>query len=69
MASMYRAITAHPDPRSIPNVEFILDLHDNSQPGPEGKIRFTWARHKDNPYMWVIPVSTFSNFRAFSSER
>ncbi|KAB2580669.1 KDEL motif-containing protein 2 [Lasiodiplodia theobromae] len=55
MASMYRAITAHPDPRSIPNVEFILDLHDNSQPGPEGKIRFTWARHKDNPYMWVIP--------------
>ncbi|KAL1622161.1 hypothetical protein SLS54_005228 [Diplodia seriata] len=55
MASMYRAITAHPNPRSIPNIEFILDLHDNSQPGPEGKIRFTWARHKDNPFMWVIP--------------
>ncbi|KAH7053264.1 glycosyl transferase family 90-domain-containing protein [Macrophomina phaseolina] len=55
MASMYRAINAHPNPRDIPNVEFILDLHDNSQPGPDGKIRFTWARHKDNPYMWVVP--------------
>ncbi|RYO76138.1 hypothetical protein DL766_002756 [Monosporascus sp. MC13-8B] len=40
LANMYRALTAIPNPRSIPNIE----------PRP-----VAWARSQDNPWLWVMP--------------
>lgn len=57
LASMYRAMTAISDPRSIPNIEFVIDIEDRVQ-DPHHKpdhIRWTWARHVDDPWAWVIP--------------
>lgn len=57
LANMYRAITAIPDPRSLPNVEFILDIEDRAARGEknEERIRWTWAREEDNQWLWVMP--------------
>ncbi|KAI8957343.1 glycosyl transferase family 90-domain-containing protein [Daldinia sp. FL1419] len=57
LASMYRAITAIPDPRSLPNVEFIIDIEDRASRGEknEERIRWTWAREEDNQWLWVMP--------------
>ncbi|KAI1801779.1 glycosyl transferase family 90-domain-containing protein [Daldinia bambusicola] len=57
LASMYRAITALPDPRSLPNVEFVMDIEDRAAKGEKNneRIRWTWARDEDNEWLWVMP--------------
>ncbi|KAI2602185.1 glycosyl transferase family 90-domain-containing protein [Hypoxylon sp. NC1633] len=57
LANMYRAITAIPDPRSIPDVEFIIDIEDRAsreEKNPQ-RIRWAWAREESNPWLWVMP--------------
>ncbi|KAK8090621.1 hypothetical protein PG994_000126 [Apiospora phragmitis] len=58
LANMYRAISSMPDARhQIPNIEFTFDIEDIAQEGEHNKerIRWTWARHKDNPWHWAMP--------------
>ncbi|KAL7629889.1 hypothetical protein AAE478_001412 [Parahypoxylon ruwenzoriense] len=57
LASIYRAIIAIPDPRSLPNIEFILDIEDRAARGEKDprRIRWAWARQETNPWLWVVP--------------
>ncbi|KAK7509322.1 glycosyl transferase family 90-domain-containing protein, partial [Phyllosticta citriasiana] len=55
LASLHRAMNAIPNPRELPNIEFVLDLHDRGEAGSPDKIRWAWARHKTNQNMWVVP--------------
>ncbi|KAI1134691.1 glycosyl transferase family 90-domain-containing protein [Hypoxylon sp. FL0543] len=57
LANLYRAITAVPDPRSLPNVEFIIDIEDRAARGEKNpkRIRWAWARQENNPWLWVMP--------------
>ncbi|KAI1371405.1 glycosyl transferase family 90-domain-containing protein [Hypoxylon crocopeplum] len=57
LASMYRAITAIPDPRSLPDVEFVIDIEDRATRGENNpqRIRWAWAREENNPWLWVMP--------------
>ncbi|KAI2468526.1 glycosyl transferase family 90-domain-containing protein [Annulohypoxylon bovei var. microspora] len=57
LANMYRAITSIPDPRSLPNVEFIIDIEDRAARGEKDpkRIRWAWARQENNPWLWVMP--------------
>ncbi|KAK8197989.1 glycosyl transferase family 90-domain-containing protein [Phyllosticta capitalensis] len=55
LASLHRAMNAIPNPRELPNIEFVLDLHDRGEAGSPDKVRWTWARHKTNQNMWVVP--------------
>ncbi|KAI1103855.1 glycosyl transferase family 90-domain-containing protein [Jackrogersella minutella] len=57
LASMYRAITSIPDSRSLPNVEFIIDIEDRAARGEKNpkRIRWAWARQENNPWLWVMP--------------
>ena len=57
LANIYRALTAIPNPRAVPNIEFILDIEDLADLGEkqEDRIRWSWARRKDNPWYWVMP--------------
>lgn len=48
-------MNAIPNPRELPNIEFVLDLHDRGEAGSPDKVRWTWARHKTNQNMWVVP--------------
>lgn len=57
LANMYRALTSIPNPRSIPNIEFVFDIEDRADLGEKqsDRIRWAWARPKDNPWLWVMP--------------
>lgn len=57
LANIYRALTAVPNPRAIPNIEFVLDIEDRADLGEKqaDRIRWAWARHRDNPWYWVMP--------------
>lgn len=57
LANLYRAITAVPDPRSLPNIEFIIDIEDRAARGEKNpkRIRWAWARQENNPWLWVMP--------------
>ncbi|KAI5856776.1 glycosyl transferase family 90-domain-containing protein [Durotheca rogersii] len=57
LASMHRAITALPDPRSLPNIEFVLDIEDRAARGEKNpqRIRWAWAREETDPWLWVMP--------------
>ncbi|KAK8009921.1 hypothetical protein PG990_008886 [Apiospora arundinis] len=61
LASLYRALTAMPDPRrALPNVEFVLNADDYyarpDEPGfADERPRFSWNRHVDDPWTWVMP--------------
>ncbi|KAK8128101.1 hypothetical protein PG984_009209 [Apiospora sp. TS-2023a] len=58
LGNMYRAISSMPDARrQIPNIEFTFDIEDVAQGGEKNaeRIRWTWARHKDNPWHWAMP--------------
>ncbi|KAH9889712.1 glycosyl transferase family 90-domain-containing protein [Xylariomycetidae sp. FL2044] len=57
LASMYRAITAIPNPRSLPNIEFVFDIEDRGDLGESNqqRIRWSWTRHEYNPWFWVMP--------------
>lgn len=57
LANMYRALTAIPNPRSIPNIEFVIDIEDKANLGETqpDRVRWAWARPKDNPWLWVMP--------------
>ncbi|KAF2089478.1 hypothetical protein K490DRAFT_8484, partial [Saccharata proteae CBS 121410] len=55
LASMYRAINALPNPKQVPNIEFIFDLQDVSDGGPPEKIRWAFCRHTSDQYVWVMP--------------
>ncbi|KAK6819593.1 hypothetical protein PG990_010090 [Apiospora arundinis] len=82
LANMYRAISSMPDARrQIPNIEFTFDIEDVAQGGEKNpeRIRWTWARHKDNPWHWAMPdfdgwsypddgVASFVQFRADVAE-
>lgn len=54
---IYRAITAIPDPRSLPNVEFTLDRMDHPNPEPQrpGRTAWAWTRHLSDNNTWVMP--------------
>ncbi|KAI1077978.1 glycosyl transferase family 90-domain-containing protein [Whalleya microplaca] len=57
LANMYRAMAAVPDRRTLPDIEFVLDIEDraaHNEKNPE-RIRWAWARHEDNPWLWVMP--------------
>ncbi|KAK8051530.1 hypothetical protein PG993_002915 [Apiospora rasikravindrae] len=58
LANMYRAISSMGDARRlIPNVEFTFDIEDIAMEGEHNKerIRWTWARPKENPWLWPMP--------------
>lgn len=57
LANLYRAITAIPNPRSLPDVEFIIDIEDRAARGEKNpeRIRWAWAREHSNEWLWVIP--------------
>ncbi|KAK6084024.1 O-glucosyltransferase rumi-like protein [Seiridium cupressi] len=77
LANMYRALTSIPNPKSIPNIEFVFDIEDVAQ-SPQhqpNRIRWSWAREKNNPWLWVMPdfdgwsypddgVASYTQFRA-----
>jgi len=56
-AMIYRAITAIPDPRVIPNIEFTLDRmdHPNPEPNRPGRVAWGWTRHRSDNSTWVMP--------------
>ncbi|KAK8129001.1 hypothetical protein PG984_010109 [Apiospora sp. TS-2023a] len=80
LANFYRAMVAMPDLRSLPNVEFVLNADDYyarpDEPGfADGRPRFSWNRHVDDPWTWVMPdfggwmfsddgVQSYAQFRA-----
>ncbi|KAK8052281.1 hypothetical protein PG993_003666 [Apiospora rasikravindrae] len=80
LANFYRAMVAMPDLRRLPNVEFVLNADDYyarpDEPGfADGRPRFSWNRHKDDPWTWVMPdfggwmfsddgVQSYAQFRA-----
>ncbi|KAK8081131.1 hypothetical protein PG997_008949 [Apiospora hydei] len=80
LANFYRAMAALPDLRRLPNVEFVLNADDYyarpDEPGfADGRPRFSWNRHKDDPWTWVMPdfggwmfsddgVQSYAQFRA-----
>ncbi|KAK7955693.1 glycosyl transferase family 90-domain-containing protein [Apiospora aurea] len=80
LANFYRAMVALPDLRRLPNVEFVLNADDYyarpDEPGfADGRPRFSWNRHKDDPWTWVMPdfggwmfsddgVQSYAQFRA-----
>ncbi|EMR72046.1 putative duf821 domain-containing protein [Eutypa lata UCREL1] len=57
LANMYRALSAVPNPRSIPNIEFVFDIEDKADLGEKqaDRIRWAWSRPKGNPWLWVMP--------------
>ena len=56
LANLYRAIVALPDPRMIPNVEFVIDVEDTPQGNaPDDRIVWAWTRPKDNEKTWLMP--------------
>ncbi|KAL9078160.1 MAG: hypothetical protein Q9157_002918 [Trypethelium eluteriae] len=57
LSMIYRAITAIPDPRMLPNVEFTLDRMDHPNPEPQrpGRTAWGWCRHKTDNNTWVMP--------------
>ena len=55
LASLYRSIVALPDPRSVPNIEFILDIADDQGDSPENRSAWAWARRTSQPDPWVMP--------------
>ncbi|KAI1775889.1 glycosyl transferase family 90-domain-containing protein [Hypoxylon cercidicola] len=57
LANMYRAITAMPNPRELPDVEFIIDIEDQASRGEKNpeRIRWAWAREEKNEWLWVMP--------------
>ncbi|KAI0127220.1 DUF821 domain-containing protein [Xylariales sp. AK1849] len=57
LANMHRALTSIPNPRDIPNIEFIFDIEDQAQDPVHkpDRIRWAWARRNDNPWLWVMP--------------
>ncbi|KAK8043162.1 hypothetical protein PG994_013645 [Apiospora phragmitis] len=71
LASLYRAMAALPDLRRLPNVEFVLNADDYyARPGEpgfaDGRPRFSWNRHVDDPWTWVMPDfgGSYAQFRA-----
>ncbi|EKG13715.1 Lipopolysaccharide-modifying protein [Macrophomina phaseolina MS6] len=65
LSNLYRAITAMPDPTTIPDVEFIMDVEDApTEDMPDDRIVWTWNRPIDNLNTWVIP-----NFYGWASPR
>lgn len=55
LASMYRAISSLPDPRQVPNIEFIVDTADNLGDTPKDRIVWGWCRHRDDNNTFVMP--------------
>ncbi|KAH9992694.1 glycosyl transferase family 90-domain-containing protein [Xylariaceae sp. FL0662B] len=60
LANLYRALAAVPDrARSVPDVEFVLDIEDRAARGKEqepDRIRWAWARRRaDDPTLWLVP--------------
>ncbi|KAL9094114.1 MAG: hypothetical protein Q9165_003529, partial [Trypethelium subeluteriae] len=57
LSMIYRAITAIPDPRVLPNIEFTLDRMDHPNPEPQrpGRTAWAWCRHKTDNNTWVMP--------------
>ena len=63
LSALYRAIVAMPDPRSLPNIEFVLNIHDKTDfaydakaPGG-GANRPVWAytRLVKQDKVWLMP--------------
>lgn len=56
-AMIYRAITALPDPRVLPNIEFTLDRMDHPNPPPTrpNRVAWGWTRHLSDSDTWVMP--------------
>ncbi|KAF2091499.1 hypothetical protein K490DRAFT_6753, partial [Saccharata proteae CBS 121410] len=55
LASIYRSLSAMPDPRLIPNIEFVIDIADVSEGGPKDRVRWSWCRRNSDQYPWVMP--------------
>ncbi|KAI9661912.1 MAG: hypothetical protein M1821_009152 [Bathelium mastoideum] len=55
VAAIYRAISALPDPALIPNVEFTIDVADNSMGGSDNRTIWGYCRHHDDEAQWVMP--------------
>ena len=54
--NLYRAIIALPDPRVLPNVEFVIDIEDTPTDfAPEDRIVWAWTRPKGNKNTWMMP--------------
>ena len=55
VASMYRALSALPDPRKVPDVEFVIDVEDNLHGTPKDRTVWAWCRHRDDNNTFVMP--------------
>jgi len=56
LSNLYRAIIAHPDPTTIPNVEFIIDIEDTpTEDVPDNRIVWAWNRPNTELNTWIMP--------------
>ncbi|QDS76196.1 hypothetical protein FKW77_008238 [Venturia effusa] len=56
LSNLYRAIIAHPDPTTIPDVEFIMDIEDTPTQGvPDDRIIWAWNRPINESNTWLMP--------------
>ncbi|KAF2162390.1 hypothetical protein M409DRAFT_27398 [Zasmidium cellare ATCC 36951] len=58
LSNLYRAISAVPDPRQLPNIEFTLDTLDDPNPRTgrrPGRTVWAWDRHTSDEETWVMP--------------
>ena len=61
LQALYRAIIAMPDPKALPNVEFVLNIHDKTafayDRTPTGPNRPVWAytRLAKDDKVWLMP--------------
>ena len=61
LAALYRAIIASPDPRALPNIEFVMNIHDKtafaydrSATGPNRPV-WAYTRLAREDKVWLMP--------------
>jgi len=56
LSSLYRAIISIPDPRTLPNVEFTIDIEDTpTHEAPANRVVWGWTRPYNNSRTWLMP--------------
>lgn len=55
LSSLYRATAALPDPRILPNVEFIIDCADTQDRTPHNRTAWVFARRHNQHASFLMP--------------
>ncbi|KAI9710314.1 MAG: hypothetical protein M1820_002809 [Bogoriella megaspora] len=56
VASVYRSMAALPDPRILPNIEFIINVADDpGEPDPNVRVCWGFSRDKEDNSTWIMP--------------